>query len=146
LAVRLAYRAEQTRVTEASWRALDTLAARRVRDITTVEGRLEQLNVHGQFQAGIYEAWSGRRIPCVFREDLWPDVVAHLRQYVVAEGEATYHRGTIVKFDLRAVRGIPDRAPWPSDPDAWVGLDPDGYGHMPAEAYIRHLWELPNGD
>lgn len=144
VSVRLTYRKSSVVLTERSRSALEQLAERRLRDITTVEGRLEYLNVHGRFRAGIYDAWTGHRIPCEFAEALWPEVAKHLRQHVVAEGEATYHHGAIVHFTMWSLHAVPDTSHLCVDPRDWVGLGCGQYDGLPGDEYIRRLWEQPD--
>ncbi len=146
IGVRLTYREVTVELSSRSWVVLEALAERRLRDLTVVEGRLEHVNVHDHFQAGIYDAWTGQRVPCEFDESLWSEISRHLRQYVLAEGEATYYQGGISHFIIHSLRPVPEVPDASGNPDSWVGIGDGQYDDMSGVDYIRWLWERSDAD
>lgn len=140
MAVRFACGSTSVRLTDRSREAVERLMEPRLRDVTTLEGRLDHINVHEQFQAGIYEWGTGRRIPCRFAEPLWPDVVRHLRQYVLAEGEATYGQGRVASFEIWSLQAVPDVPDAWANPREWVGIGHGQYDGLLGDQYLRRLW------
>jgi hypothetical protein len=106
------------------------------RMITSVEGRIYRINVTRR-QFGIYDARRKQSITCTYPEELFEEVRALLRQFVLVRGKAaTDAAGVIQRMEVRAIR--PLSAPESRRSlDELFGADPDFTGGVDSVAYVR---------
>jgi hypothetical protein len=100
-----------------------------------MEGRLESITVHDVRECGLWDALSGKRIPCRFPSNLIETMGANINKRVVVEGELHYTRGEITMVDVETIAALPDGLPEQS----WYGIGRDWFPED-MDSELKELW------
>lgn len=106
-----------------------------------IEGRLEQINIHGGANTfHVYPDIGARKVACHFPGSLLDDAIYAVGRRVEVSGTLKYRHGAAFPYEI-AVTAI-DPFPAEEDLPTWDdlrGLAPDATGSLMSEAYVREL-------
>ena len=84
-------------------------------DLGTVEGALEAVSVHGQFEVRIYEPIWSRAIKCIVNEDFLVVALSLFRRRVEVKGLIRYTKdGLPTSVKVEGIKPLPDPSELPS--------------------------------
>jgi hypothetical protein len=131
-------------LTEFTARRISDFLADQEECMTTVEGMLERVNVHGNAnEFTIYPSVGASRIKCRLPEELTEKGIAAIRRRVAVSGLAKYRKFAQFPHEIRAefldVYSSPEDLPTFDD---LLGLAPDATGDLSSEDFVR---EVRNG-
>ena len=86
-------------------------------DLTTIEGRLEMVSVHGGRKFWIWEILTERRIECVISEEQFATVVAMLDKRVAVTGQVKYKNHVPMTISVQSIKAMRDMADLPQPKD-----------------------------
>lgn len=115
-------------------------------EIGSIDGRLEQINVHGpKREFSIYPAVGPSSVTCVFPEDLKEDAISALDHKVTVYGTLRYPVADPFPSQIKVthIEVYPREADLPTFDDL-RGISPMSTGGMPAEDFIaqgRREWD-----
>lgn len=108
-------------------------------DFGTIEGSLEMVTLRDRYQCNVYEAITGRKVPCHFKRGQLDTVRAALGERVCVTGLVRYNRhGQVLSMRAEDFVIIPSDARLPTI-DELAGIDPGFTGGLSAEEYVRRL-------
>jgi len=105
-------------------------------DYHEIEGKLEDLSVHGGNRFAIYDTVTGDRIECNINESDIPRAYELLRQRVSVVGRVKYRKGRPVEIDIDKFSKMPNRDELPQGEDIRGINLTDG---MESSEYIREM-------
>lgn len=112
------------------------------RDISTVDGKLEQVNIHDSANTfKIYRSLpNAPSVACKFPPDLLENVRNALGKYVSVRGECFYHSDVSFpyKINVRKMEVLPPSDELPSLSDLY-GIAPDATGNESSEQFVRKM-------
>ena len=112
------------------------------RCISTVDGRLERINIHKNANTfTIYSSVLPRPpVTCKFPEALLGDVQRALGRFVSVRGKCFYRPGTafLYRIDVWEMEVLPPSEELPSLSDL-CGIAPDATGDKSSEQFVREL-------
>jgi len=121
---------KEVKLTDQAIANIDEIAtkARTYRDIGTIEGRLEEISVHGTPQASPQiRIWDpiplpGRAIKCVIGEDRLSEAKELLGHRVAVRGPIQYRNHKPISIDVQVIRRLRTQAELPRDAFRGQGL------------------------
>jgi len=116
---------------------VDALIGIRYEELGSVEGWIQALNIHNQYQFGIYDFLNERKVECAFPEQMLDDVVAAINRRAVVYGLIrTNARGEPISIRVESIQLLRSDSELPSIADL-QGIDPDFTGGIDAAEYVR---------
>jgi hypothetical protein len=116
--------------------------ARKYKDVGTVEGRLEEISVHGMPETSpLFRIWDpiplpGHYVKCVISEDRLPQVKDWLGQRVSVSGPIQYQNHKPILIEVQNIRRLRTQAELPQIET----MKPiDITGDLSPEEYIRRM-------
>ena len=104
---------------------------------TTLEGMLEVVDIHGEYEFAIYDLLNGQKIKCRFEKEMLEEVVSLLRSRVAVAGEAKFSRtGRAVSIKVRSIKRLRSAAELPQ---FRVGEEIDLTGGMDSAEFVRRM-------
>lgn len=134
----------EIKLTDQAIANIDEIAtkARKYKDVGTVEGRLEEISVHGAPEASPQiRIWDpiplpGRAVKCVINQDRLPEVKDLLGQRVSVSGLIKYENHKPTSIDVQSIRRLRTHDELPQI----ESMDPiDITGDLTTEEHIRRL-------
>lgn len=101
--------------------------------LSSIEGRLELISMHGGFAAQIFNIRTGEKVTCTLDKELMDEAAKFFGKRVSMYGRVRYTReGTPVEIEVKVVRAMKDRAVLPQFADLegidiTAGMDPTEY-------------------
>lgn len=130
------------RKVELTQRAVET--AKKMLEGTTwealgsVEGYLEQINIHEQFRFGVYDRFTGKRINVAFSRDMLPAVRQALGCRVEVTGVLRYNRFGEVTSVVADGLTVLSETGYPTV-DEMLGIAPGITGELTTEEFLRRI-------
>ena len=107
------------------------------RSDTTLEGTLEVVDIHGEYEFAIYDILNGHKIKCKFEKEMLDEVISLLRSRVAVTGEARFSRAgrpdSIKVRSLRQLRNADEL------PQFRAGEEIDLTGGMDSAEFVRRM-------
>jgi hypothetical protein len=101
--------------------------------LSSVEGRLELISIHGAFVAQVFNIRTGEKVVCTLDKPLMDEAAKYFGKRVSMYGRVRYTReGTPVEIEVKAVRAMKEKADIPQFADLegidiTDGVDPTEY-------------------
>lgn len=131
--------AEGAKLTPQALTNLRMLTRAQAHAIGSIEGRLEQISVHGRAHCTVYHHRTHKGVRCLFQPDMIGEVKEALGRRVIAAGIVFYNvKHEPIRVQLQHLRRLRSANELPTEKDIG-GSDPNFTGGVESSEYIRSM-------